>query len=422
MSALLLPALLRANLALAAAILLVMALRRPARRRFGALAAYLLWLTPPLCALATLLPAHGAPVLAPAIVLVRSAARQVAPPALAHATPMLGEGLAALWLLGVLAMAAMVAIRQARFVRSLGELSPMDGEPGLLRGQHTGAGPMVLGFLFPRIVAPADFDARFEGEVRRLVLDHERVHLTRGDAVVNALAVALQCLAWFNPLVHLGAHRMRLDQEMACDEAVMSRHPQARRVYAETLLNTLLVPRTVPFGCHWPASGAHPLKERLVMLNTTSKTAARRLVGLGLACAVGLAGAGAVWAANPEPAAGFITKPVWTDKPDGADLAHYSPPAAVRDNVSGGATIDCDITAEGRLTGCVIVKEDPAEYGFGAAVLQLSQIFQMAPVSHDGVRTAGGKVRVPMRFMLGRYTPGAPGQAPGAPTIMPPQS
>ena len=48
----------QANLAAGAAILLVLALRAPARRRFGARLTYALWLLPPLAAAATLLPAR----------------------------------------------------------------------------------------------------------------------------------------------------------------------------------------------------------------------------------------------------------------------------------------------------------------------------------------------------------------------------
>src|SRR4051812_4057723 len=48
----------RANLALAAAVLLVLILRRPVRGLFGARAAYALWLMAPLATVAALLPAR----------------------------------------------------------------------------------------------------------------------------------------------------------------------------------------------------------------------------------------------------------------------------------------------------------------------------------------------------------------------------
>ncbi|ATC26370.1 TonB family protein [Caulobacter vibrioides] len=398
MSAAVLSGLAGANLALAGGVLAVMALRGPVRRRFGALPAYLLWLTPPLCALAALAPTPiEATPLAPILITAGKAARAAVPPVLATST--VAQLVLALWALGALVAATAFLVRQVRFTRSLGSLRPHPADPRLLIGQHVGAGPMVLASPWPRIVAPADFDARFQGEARDLVLAHERVHLARGDAQINALVVALQCLCWFNPLVHLGAHRLRLDQEMACDEAVLARHPEARRLYAETLLDTLLAPRVVPFGCHWPAGGAHPLKERLIMLNIPTRSPARRATGLALAALVGLAGAGAVWAAEARPAP-VITKPNWIAKPTAQDMARFYPATAVAAKAEGFAVIDCRVTAAGQLTACKVLRESADAHGFGAAALQVAPLFQMSPQTIDGKPVNGGQVTIPIRFSV----------------------
>lgn len=392
----LLTLIIRGELALMVGVLLVLALRRPIRRTLGPLAAYCLWLVAPLCVVAALLPApvpSGA--MAPVVTLAADAAWSVRP--VSRQVHKVSEILTALWVVGALSAAALFALRQARFVKSLGRLAPSPADSALLLGQHTGAGPMLLGALRPRIVAPADFETRFQGPARDLVLAHEQVHLARGDAAVNALVVAVRCLAWFNPLVHVAAKALRIDQEIACDAAVVERHPDAARLYAQTLLGSALTPMSAPFGCHWPAVGAHPLKERLTMLQNTSTSPARKLLGALLVGTLGLAAAGAVWAANaPEPT---VRLPVWTQRPGGEDMARYYPQAAHEAGVTAARVlIDCSITAEGRLENCLVRQEDPAQYGFGEATIKLARHFQMAPEDRDGKPTAGGVIRLPIVF------------------------
>lgn len=397
MSDVLLTLILRGELALTVGVLLVLALRRPVRHAFGPLAAYALWLVAPLCAAAALLPApmpSGA--MAPVVTLAAEAAWSVRP--VARKVHSVSEMITGLWTIGAIATAAVFALRQARFVRSLGRLAPSPADPALLLGQHTGAGPLLLGVLRPRIVAPADFETRYQGPPRDLVLAHERVHLARGDAAVNALVVATRCLSWFNPLVHVAARSLRIDQEIACDAAVVERHPDACRLYAETLLGSALTPLSPPFGCHWPAVGVHPLKERLMMLQAASTTPARKTLGALMVGTLALTAAGAVWAANP-PEAKVIARPVWIQRPSGEDVARYYPAAARQAGVTvAKVLVECAITGDGRLEKCRTRMEKPVDYGFGEATIKLAQHFQMQPVDHDGATTAGGVVNIPIVF------------------------
>jgi TonB family protein len=163
----------------------------------------------------------------------------------------------------------------------------------------------VVGFLQQHIVTPDDFTRRYSSAEQKLILAHEEVHLERQDARINALAALARCVCWFNPLVHLGAHAMRIDQELSCDAAVIEQRPKARRAYAETLLKTQLASRPLPVGCYWPApinaNGAvHPLTERIDMLTRKPLSQRRRIAAtvaiLSLACAAGAT----AWAAQPE--------------------------------------------------------------------------------------------------------------------------
>ncbi len=259
--------LIRANLAGGAAILVVLALRIPARRAFGPEVAYRLWMAPVLAAAATLIP-------------------RIAPGAVHNSLSVAAFGasptwIAVAWVLGLLAAGALLWRAQARFIAE---------------ARAGRAGPSVVGVIAPRILMPPD-DGRYTAEERELVRAHEREHVARRDPRAGALAAAFQCLAWFNPLVHVAAHFMRLDQEFACDAAVTRRYPRSRALYAKTLLKTQLAATPLPFGCYWPARGQHPLEVRVRLLKGPRQHSGLTgpiLIASGVLCA-----AVAAWAAQP---------------------------------------------------------------------------------------------------------------------------
>ncbi|HEY0437500.1 MAG TPA: M56 family metallopeptidase, partial [Phenylobacterium sp.] len=198
-----LPALLRLNLGVAAAVALVLALRLPVRRMFGARVAYGLWALAPLAAAAMLLPARVVTVIRAVptpTAAATNAVWQAVEPAAAPAGPDLAGLLAALWLAGGVASLAWLAWRQVQFARAL---------------RQGRAGPAVVGVLRPRIVTPDDFAARYTPREQSVVLAHEQTHIDRQDSRANALAALARCINWFNPLAHLLAHYLRIDQELA---------------------------------------------------------------------------------------------------------------------------------------------------------------------------------------------------------------
>ena len=124
------------------------------------------------------------------------------------------------------------------------------------------------------------------------VLDHA------GDGA-RAWAALAQCLNWFNPLFHVARAALRVDQELACDARVMTRHGSAKRTYAEAMLKTQLAAQAVPLGCQWPPIGAQPLKERITMLARPRPTSFRIALGVALCSAVTLTAAAT--ACGPAP-------------------------------------------------------------------------------------------------------------------------
>ena len=235
----------RLNLVAAAAIALVLLFRPLVRRWFDSHQPYLSWLIVPVALVGAIIPAQegSGPVggLEAAI-------------GDAHGWLTAGSNvwvLAVIWAAGVVLSTSVAVWRYRRF----------------LSQEHSGlAGPAVVGIVSPRVVTPADFEARFTPEECRLVRAHERAHIDRMDARWNAVVLAAQCLCWFNPLVHLAARAMRFDQELACDATVMTRLPTERRRYAEALLHSRNGAAASPLGCDWSSAGARLMMTRLTTL------------------------------------------------------------------------------------------------------------------------------------------------------------
>ena len=255
--------LVRANLALAAGVAVVMALRPLARRFFGARIAYALWLLPIAAAAMCFTPQRVEHVvLEPASAPIGSAVPAAAVEVAAAQPPYLLWA----WIGGALLSVLILAMRQARFTLALGRLHKRDDLGRHVRGAESSEhGPAVIGVLRPIIVTPADFESRFDAEERRIVLAHERAHMAQGDPWINVLVVVLQCVNWFNPFVHIGARALRVDQELACDAAVLAQSDGIRRRYAEAMLKTHIA-ASAPIGCAWPPSNLNALKERIAML------------------------------------------------------------------------------------------------------------------------------------------------------------
>jgi beta-lactamase regulating signal transducer with metallopeptidase domain len=316
----------RANLVLAAGVTLVLVLRRPWRQQFGSDAAYQLWALVPLVFAASWLPAASTPLantvqpiargIAGAVQTRAGETREVVMGGFeAGSEPLpLATILLTVWAAGIALALTGLALRQRRFA-----CAAREG-----RG-----GPAVSGFLRPRIVTPDDFTARFEPAEQDVILAHERVHLKRQDARINGALELIQCLCWFNPLVWIGARYLRLDQELACDAAVVRRHPDARGQYASAMLKTQLQSAPLPLGCYWPARGAHPLTERIAMLKRPAPSAARRGLALAaLAAVTSVAGLAAWNTQSAQASPGRVGVAIHFPPPtvDGSGIIPFIPP------------------------------------------------------------------------------------------------
>jgi beta-lactamase regulating signal transducer with metallopeptidase domain len=305
--------LLRLTLLMSVALVLLAALRPLLRRAAGARATYAAWLLVPLMLTSPWLPPLALPVpaaVAPALAVSPSAAQ---PTPTASATMPMPSGLSVsdavllVWLTGCLGLAALMADRQHLHRQSLWR----DGQ-GQWRSP-AGHSPAVVGVWPARLVLPSDFEQRFHADTRRLMLEHEGVHLRRHDNAWNLLAAALLCLQWFNPLAWWGWHRLRGDQELACDETVLDSAPDpARRAaYGEALLMAHAGPAHPALASAW--GSRHPLVHRVQWLaRHRTRSTGRRVGGAALALGLGLGAALLARAAQepPPPRAKTVAKTV----------------------------------------------------------------------------------------------------------------
>ena len=297
-----------------ALMLLVLALRGPVRRAFGAEMAYLLWLLPVLRLLLPPLPSGWSPLSAAPISDVSERAAVLINPVVpvdvaAIATPAAPTGgampwLALLWVAGALAILGYQLIQyflfRARVLRSAEAVTRIGSVEVV---ESAGAsGPLAFGLIRRVVAFPRDFAERYDAQERELALAHEIGHHRRGDLWANWVALALLALHWFNPVAWFAFRGFRADQEMANDAGVLARAGAAQRhAYGRAIVKAAHGHALTP-ACH--LNTINDLKGRLRML-ARGRVSGRR-VAAGGAAITALAGAGLLLTASGMPAAARV--------------------------------------------------------------------------------------------------------------------
>ena len=102
--------------------------------------------------------------------------------------------------------------------------------------------------------------------------------------------------------------------------------------------------------------------------------------------------------ARPPPAKPLPGAPHWLSLPTRAQMDTAYPTAGARaGGVTGTATLDCRIGADGRMADCMIADEAPRGRGFGEAALKLVPDFQMT-TERAGKSLVGHMMIIPFVF------------------------
>lgn len=316
-----------------AGIVLAWALGRPARRFVGARPAFCLWGLPPLLAAVAWLPALPGPASGAAGVLTLPVL--IVEPARASAAATLGVAQIAMvvWCIGVGFMLARLVAHCARLMRAA-EPVPEDMRRALahelgrldvrLVRVHP-AGPAVCLLPGCRLLLPADLLTRYTPAERRQILAHERVHLTRQDALWNTLAELMLAALWFFPPAWFALERFHLDQELACDAAILDHSPDQAGAYARALLAGCTSRDRPTLASAWLSRSQ--LKERLTMIQQHAQT--RVSTRIGYATLITLLGGCALAAHAAMPAASALAQtpaPVASTPPPPPPIMVLLPP------------------------------------------------------------------------------------------------
>lgn len=98
--------------------------------------------------------------------------------------------------------------------------------------------PMIFGFFNTTILIPKGMEQQMSLNELRYVFLHELQHEKSHHTKVNYLFLLYQILYWFHPLVWAAFREMRVDREIACDDAVLHLlEPVSRKEYGQTILS-----------------------------------------------------------------------------------------------------------------------------------------------------------------------------------------
>ncbi len=98
------------------------------------------------------------------------------------------------------------------------------------------------------------------------------------------------------------------------------------------------------------------------------------------------------------PVTRVIRNPSWSRQPSADQMMRAYPNRALEAGVSGSATLNCLVQANGTVAVCDVTRETPEGQGFGRAAQQLSRYFRINPRTVDGA-AEGSRVSINMRFV-----------------------
>ncbi len=93
--------------------------------------------------------------------------------------------------------------------------------------------PFTFGWNSPVIVLPEHI--KDDHEKVRMAIQHELVHIQRGDYLLQLGLSVIESIFWFHPLIHFGSREIETYREISCDQQVLSTSGFSLKEYASML-------------------------------------------------------------------------------------------------------------------------------------------------------------------------------------------
>lgn len=153
-----------------------------------------------------------------------------------------------IWILGVSAMLlySIYSMQKLRKTVKFATLSKTAYTPANCRVYESDEikTAFILGFFHPAIYLPK----RLTESQKRLILEHESVHICRHDHQIKLAAWLILALHWFNPLMWISFQFLNKDMELSCDEQVLIHLGSQVRADYSSLLLDLAAPNRISSG------------------------------------------------------------------------------------------------------------------------------------------------------------------------------
>ena len=249
--------------------------------------------------------------------------------------------------------------------------------------------PVLMGLMRPAVLLPDSSNA-WNDEQRRMVLTHELNHHRQWDTWTNLLGQVIRTVFWFHPVVWLLVSRLSREQELACDEAVISSGHLPKDYAAFLLDHVRRLTSSQVFARAMAGSGARTLKARFANLldEVPRPVLTRRItvaIGVLAAATAGLTVVKPVLSQSKSADAprgvykvgGEVTQPAVLSKVE----PKYSE-AARAAKISGPVQLKLIVSAEGKPENIEVT--DGLGYGLDEAAIDAISQWTFQPATKEG--------------------------------------